>query len=326
MPTQVAVTGANGFVGQHLCSALAEQSRDVRGVVRRSEAVEMLPAGVEPALVQRMQEPASWEKAVRGASAVVHLIGRAHVMRDPSTDPLAAYREVNVGITRALLKACHSEGVPHFVFLSSIKAVGEGAAKSYEESSPCAPEDPYGVSKREAEELVLNAGRDGDMVTTVLRPPLVYGPGVKGNFLRLLGLARRGLPLPLGCVRNARSMVFVGNLASAIETVLEYPDDAEGIFHVADPGPALSTPELVQKLAQLMGRPARIVPFPVGLMRLAGKVLGRTDDVDRLTRSLVVSTELIPEKLGWEAPYSVDEGLAETVRWYLRTRSGEAGG
>jgi len=317
----VLVTGSNGFVGRCLCNSLVQTEWGVRGVVRRQEATEAVADSVEHVILSEMREASAWQGSVADVEAVVHLIGRAHVMEDTSSDPLAAYREVNVGITQALLEACRRAGVRRFVFMSSIKAVGEGDAQPYDESSPCAPEDPYGVSKREAEELVLDAGKDGDMVTTVLRPPLVYGPGVKGNFLRLLGLARSGLPLPLGLVRNARSMVFVGNLTKAVETVLRTPEAASGMFHVADPGPALSTADLVRKLAQLMERPARLVPFPVSLMRLGGKLLGQGGEVERLARSLVVCTQKIQEELGWEPPYSVDEGLAETVAWYLHQRA-----
>jgi len=317
----VLVTGANGFVGQRLCADLLEVGRDLRGVVRRHEAVNVLPDGVESLVLRQLNNADMWQEVLAGVDSVVHLIGRAHVLRETSADPLADYRATNVGITCSLLDACRASGVRHLVFMSSIGAVGRGAEVRYEESSPCAPEDPYGVSKREAEELVLDAGKDGNMVTTVLRPPLVYGPRVKGNFLRLLALARRGLPLPLGCVRNARSMVFVGNLTNAVEAVLRASEAASGVFHVADPGEPLSTANLVQKLAQLMERPARLVPFPVSLMRLGGRVLGRTGDVERLTRSLVVSTHKLQEELRWEPPYSVDQGLAETIDWYMHQRA-----
>jgi len=237
---------------------------------------------------------------------------------------LAAYRSVNVGITKALLEACARSSVKQILYLSSIKAVGEGEGSPYSEEAECAPKDAYGISKREAEQLVLESAKGG-MVTTVVRPPLVYGPGVKGNFLRLMNLVWRGLPLPIGLIRNARSMVFVGNLTNAICTLLNEPSKAAGVFHVADYGVPLSTPELVRKLARLMGRPARIVPFPVGLMRLTGRLVGRLEDVDRLTRSLVVSCDRIRKELGWEPPFSVDEGLAQTVEWFLSTSAkGEA--
>lgn len=321
MRETVVVTGANGFIGRHLCSELMRAGVAVRGVVRRPEALGELPPGVEPVVVGTMTDVAAWDEVVTGVPAVVHLIGRAHVMRDPAPDRLTAYRAVNVGVTQALVAACLSKGVRHLVYLSSIKAVGEGGSAPYHEDSPCTPEDAYGVSKREAEELVLAAGQGG-FVTTVVRPPLVYGPGVKGNFLRLLGIAYRGLPIPLGSVKNARSMVFVGNLTRAIQAILNSPLEAMGVLHVTDPGQPLSTAELVRRLAQLMGRPARLVPFPVGLMRLGGKFLGRSEDVDRVTRSLVVSADRIRERLGWEPPYSVDEGLAQTVEWYLGERGG----
>lgn len=324
MKRMVVVTGANGFIGRHLCAELAAAGWDLRGVIRRSEALGGLPAGVEPSLIEDMTDSAGWSSALESGAAVVHLVGRAHVMRDSAADPLTAYRAVNVDLTKALLQASRSCGVGHFVYLSSIKAVGEGGGEPYSEDAHCAPEDAYGISKREAEQLVLGYG-EGKMVTTVVRPPLVYGPGAKGNFLRLLRLAESGLPLPLRSVRSARSMVFMGNLSSALQALLSRPSEAGGVFHVTDPGLPLSTAELVLRITRLMGRRARLVPVPQALLRLGGKLFGRSEDVERLTRSLVVSADLIRERQGWEPPHSVDEGLARTVEWYLREHEGRRG-
>jgi nucleoside-diphosphate-sugar epimerase len=284
----IAVTGANGFIGRHFCAELAASGWDVRGVVRRAEAAGDVPPTAEPVVIQHTGNPEAWAKALEGATAVVHLIGRAHVMRDPEIDPLAAHRAVNVAITEAVLHACRSIGARQLVFMSSIAAVGTGSDKVYAEDVPCSPATPYGVTKLEAEQRIMRAMREGCLACTILRAPAVYGPEQKGHLSRLMELIRRGIPLPIGSIRNRQSLLFIDNLSSAVRALLEQPLPSRGLFHIADPGPPLSTPELVRKLARLMNRPARIVPFPVSLMRLGGRLLGRDDDVERLTRSLVL--------------------------------------
>jgi UDP-glucose 4-epimerase len=247
-------------------------------------------------------------------------------MRETTPDPLAAHRAVSVGITEAILLACRTAGVRRFVFMSSIAAVGAGTDEVYTEDVPCFPATSYGVAKLEAEQRIMRATRESCLACAILRAPAVYGPEQKGHLPRLMELIRRRIPLPIGSIRNRQNLLFIDNLSSAVRALLEHPLPSQGLFHIADPGPPLSTPELVRKLARLMNQPARIVPFPVPLMRLGGRLLGRDDDVDRLTRSLVVSTDRIREKLGWEPPCSLDEGLAKTVEWYLRTCGGESGG
>lgn len=320
MKKQIAVTGASGFVGRHVCAELSAKGWAVRGLVRRAEAAEVLPEGVEPFLVSDVADPTCWAQAIFGSIAVVHLIGRAHILRDTASNPLTAYREVNVEITKSLVEACLETGISHFIYMSSIASVGKGTSTVYTEKTPCRPENAYGISKWEAEKVVLGASKKGNFLATVLRPPLVYGSGVKGTFLRLLRLVERRIPFPLGLVHDAHSMVYVRNLSSATAAFLEQPERSTGIFHIADKGEPLSTRELVSRLGMLMGRPAYIVPIPVTLMRLGGPIVGRKDDVDRLTRPLIVSTERIRKELGWEPPHSVDEGLVETVGWYCQAR------
>ena len=315
---RVLVTGSSGFIGHHLCTKLLRHGWEVRGTIRRPEARGELVPGTEPVVADVTRDD-GWLEALSKMDAVVHLVGRTHVLRDRANDPLDAYRSVNVHGTQRVLRACVQTGVPRFIYLSSIKAVGEGSEIPYTEVSPCAPEDTYGITKREAEIAVLEMAARTGLQTVILRPPLVYGPEVKGNLLQLLRLVERGIPFPLGCTHNARSMVFVGNLTSAIAALLEQPAMMENVFHVADDSEPLSTKDLVTRLGHLMGRKAHHIPIPVPLLRLGGGLLGHAGEVRRLVGSLTVSGERIKEALNWTPPYTVDEGLVETVNWYRGT-------
>ena len=317
---RVLITGSNGFIGQHLCTELLRHSWAVRGTVRWAETRRSLPSEVETAIVDVNRDD-GWPAAVSGVDTVVHLVGRTHVVRDTTSDALAAYRAINVEGTQRVLKACVEAGVSRFIYLSSIKAVGEGGEVPYTEMSPCNPEDAYGITKREAEIAVLEMAAKADLQVTIVRPPLVYGPGVKGNFLQLLRFVDRGIPLPLGCTHNARSMVFVGNLTSAIAALLDQRTTKENIFHVVDDGEPLSTKDLVTRLGRLLGRKVHHIPVPVPLLRFGGGLLGYTGEVKRLIGSLAVSGEKIKEALNWTPPCSLEEELAETVNWYRSTQS-----
>ena len=260
--------------------------------------------------------PGSVENALAGADAVVHLAARVHVMKDRATDPLAEFRRVNTDATLALGRAALRAGVRRFVFLSSIKVNGERTAdRPFTERDAPAPVDPYGVSKRDAEQGLAQLGLD----LVVLRPPLVYGPGVKGNFLRLMKLVERGVPLPLGGVANRRSLIYVGNLASAIERACVEPA-VHGTFLVSD-GSDLSTPELVRGLGAAMGRPARLFTLPPALLAALGRVLGKGDEVTRMIESLRVDCSAARRELQWEIPFTVEQGLKETADWFARRRS-----
>jgi UDP-glucose 4-epimerase len=315
---KVLVTGANGFIGQEICRILVTRGIPVRAAVRSEDAFQRLPYGVEPVLVQSMDAIDGWTRASQDCSAVVHLIGMAHASARGLKDDLSAFNAVNVGITRQILGACRQNDVKQLVYMSSIKAVGEesGAAAALDENATCHPETPYGRSKREAELLISAETGTGRLQTTILRPPLVYGAAVPGNFLRLLKWIDCGVPLPLASVANQRSMIYVGNLASAaIAALLGQRADRE-IFHVADSG-SISTPDLIRSLANLIGKPARLYQMPERLLRLGGRVVGRYADVKRLVGSLPLSTGHIESTIGWRAPYSTEEGLANTVAWYL---------
>ena len=314
---RILVTGGTGFLGVPVCRTLIGGGDEVLAALRPGSDPSRLPPGVLPAPFDPAS-PGTLEGALRGCDGVVHLAARTH--RGDAADPAALplYRETNVALTEALLRCAVRAGVRRFLFLSSIKAVGEGAGSPYDESSPCAPEDAYGISKREAEEAV---GAAEDLETVVLRIPLAYGPGVKGNFRRLLETVARGTPLPLGSIRNARSLVSSQNLAEAVRTCLLHPAAAGKTFHVAD-REAPSTPELVRALAEALGVPPRLLPVPPALLLLAGILTGRRESVRKLTSSLVVRTDRIREVLGWTPPRTLREGLADTAAWWLASACG----
>ena len=258
----------------------------------------------------------NWAPALSDVEYVIHLAARTHVLHDTAADPLAEYRRINVMGTRRLAEEAASSGVRRFVFLSSVKVNGETtAAKPFRESDTPRPEDAYGVTKLEAEELLCVIARRAGLETVTLRPPLIYGPGVKGNFLRLMRLVARGVPLPLGSVRNRRSLIYIGNLTDAMLACLRQSAAAGRTYLVSD-GEDMSTPALVAALAGALGVRARLLRWPVALLDAGGALLGKSGEVARLTRSLEIDGSLIRRELGWNAPFSVSRGLADTARWY----------
>jgi nucleoside-diphosphate-sugar epimerase len=316
---RILITGATGFVGRHLCRRLLHEGCKIRAVVRSAEAAASLPQSLEHVVIRDVAASPDWSEALRNVDVVIHLVARAHVIKETEADPLESYRKINVCVTEGLLEACHRAGVRRVVFLSSIGVLGRGADMPYRETDQCQPEDDYAKSKLEAEHLVAGFGREGYLETVVLRPPLVYGPGVGGNFLRILKLLRRGVPLPLGRVNNARSMIFVDNLTDAIVCCAMAPQAANETFHVADSIP-IATSELVQELARHLHTPTRLLPVPVSWVHMAGVLTGKSLDVDRLTRSLKVDSSRIRQVLGWKPLVSKEEGLCRTVESFLRSQ------
>jgi nucleoside-diphosphate-sugar epimerase len=240
-----------------------------------------------------------------------------HVLETNARKNLEAFSEVNVGGTRSLALASIRAGVRRLVLLSSLKAMGEETKgdQCYTEDSPCRPRDAYGISKWEAEQAVWEIAAGSRMEVVILRAPLIYGPGVGANFLRLIRAIDRGTPMPLGLVRNRRSLLFVRNLTSAILSCLDHPAAGGQVFLAADPE-ALSTRELVRRLAKLLGRSPRLLPVPTLFLRVGAGLLGRSDDFQRLTGSLLASTSKIRQQLSWQPPFTVDDGLHATVAWY----------
>jgi len=310
---RVLVTGANGFVGRALGRELLRRGRRVRAAVRRDAG---LPDGCEARVVGDLGPDTDWSAALDGVDAVAHLAARVHVVRERAVDPSAAFRRTNVEGTLRLARSAATAGVRRLVFLSSVKVLGEATPDGpFTDSSPANPRDPYGASKREAETGLSELAARSGMEVVILRPPLVYGPGVKGNFLSLLRLIERGVPLPLGGVRNQRSLLYLGNLVDAVDLCLSHDGAAGRTFLIRD-GEDLSTAELVRRLAAALGRRAPLFPLPEGVLRLAAGCIGRRAAAQRLLGSLTVDDRRIRSELNWQPPFTVDQGLAETAIWW----------
>ena len=309
----ILVTGASGFIGTALSHGLLARGHSVRAVVRGAGAPAADLPGLHRVAVRDIAGEIDRRVLLEGIDVVAHLAAVAHRAADA-----AEMRRVNVeGATR--LADAASGLVRRFVFLSSVKVHGEDSGNaSYTEVDAPLPEDTYGRSKLEAERALTAIAERAGMELVVLRPPLVYGPGVKANFLRLLGWVDSGVPLPLASVHNRRSLIYVGNLVDAIARCAEHPA-ARGAFLVSDEE-SVSTPELVSRIARALGRPARLVPTPPVLLRVAGMIAGRRDEVRRLTGSLVVDSSRARRLLDWRSPYTLDAGLAETARWFRSAR------
>jgi nucleoside-diphosphate-sugar epimerase len=319
---RVAITGAGGFLGRHLCEELAGRHFEVRGIVRRPTA---LPAGVDVRVVREIGDEKEIREALEGCDGLVHLAARVHMIEETASDPLAAFRLVNVEGTRSVLEGAAAAGVRRFVFVSSVKAIGEGDERIWDEDTPPSPSDPYGVSKLEAEELIRALAPARGLETTILRIPLVYGPGMRANMLRLFQLVDRGIPLPFGAITNRRSLVYVGNVVAAIAIALESPAAGGETFFVSD-GEDVSTGELVRKIAAALGRSPRLIGVPPKLFELAGRWGDavprpvpwpvRSPQIRRLLGSLAIDPGKLARTTGFVAPYRLDEGLARTAAWY----------
>lgn len=307
---RVLVTGASGFIGSHLIPLLETRGHEVIAAVRHP-----VSDWKRTVVVGDIGADTAWEPVLEGIDAIVHLAARVHVMRDRAADPLAAFRRTNVIGTRRLAEAAAATGVQRMVFVSSVKAVcDESHSEPISADTPPAPRSPYGVSKLEAENALFEVAARTGLEAVALRPPLIYGPGVRGNFRTLLGLARRGLPLPLGAVNNRRSLLYVGNLADAIASSLEN-SEARGRFVLSD-GPAWSTPTLLQTLACAMNRPARLFDVPLPLLELGARLTGRKGLFDRVAGSLEVEDVAFRNALAWTPPIAAEDGLALTARWF----------
>jgi len=312
---RVIVTGANGFVGRASCATLCDAGHDVTALVRR-------PGGCEPRVHEQLIADDNFASLIvlPPADVLVHLAARVHVMKDSAGDPLGAYHAVNVEGSLNVARAALRAGVKRLVFVSSIKALGEGEpGRPWREDDPPAPVDPYGITKLEAERALAGFGREQGMEVVVLRPPLVYGPGVRANFEQLMRAVERGVPLPLGAIDARRSMVYVGNLADAIRFVATRAEPTDGVFHVTD-GDDLSVAQMIRALAQAFGKPARLLPVPASWLRATGVLTGRSAQVDRLTSPLRIDSSRLRMGLGWRPPTTVAEGIARTVRAFQEAR------
>ena len=312
---KVLVTGASGFVGSALCSHLVLRDLDVVGVVRGLPDTSI--PGVEYRIVTEMSSTTDWHDALAGVQAVIHCAARVHVMHDLAQDPLTEFRRVNTLDTETLARAAAHCGVKRLVFLSSIKVNGESTlpVSPFDETSPAKPQDSYAISKWEAEQALTRVSTETGLEVVILRCPLVYGPRVKANFLRLLQAVDRGIPLPLALARNRRSLIYLDNLTDAITTCLIHPA-AAGKTYLVSNGEDVSTAELIARIAQALAKPSRLWPCPLGLIELAGRMSGKSDEIARLLGSLCIDSSKIRSELDWTPPYTLEQGLAETARWF----------
>ena len=316
MKQTVLVTGANGFIGRALCVDIARRGFTVRAAVRKLSSATGLPG--EYVQIGDTGADADWSSALAGVDAVVHLAARVHVMRDNALQPLAAFRAVNVVATERLARAAAAQGVKRFVYVSSIKVNGEGTqpGQPYTPTDVPAPIDPYGKSKHEAEEALHWLANESGLEVVIIRPVLVYGPGVKGNFLSMMQWLHKGIPLPLGSINNQRSLVALGNLVDLIVTCLHHPKAPNQTFLISD-GQDLSTTELLRRTSAELGRPARLIPVSALVLRTAARLLGKAEYAERLCGSLQVDISKTRELLGWVPPVGVDEALKQTARHFL---------
>ena len=315
--TAVLVTGASGLVGKALSVSLGARGRLVRSAIR---TVTAQPQTQEYA-VGDIGPATDWTAAVTGCDAVVHLAAHVHVMSRRVHDSGGEYHRVNVEGSENLARQAARAGVRRFVFLSSVKVNGEASARAFVESDPPNPFDAYGASKSEAEKRLHAVSAETGMEIVVVRPPLVYGPGVKANFLSLLRTVDAGIPLPFRSIDNRRSLVYVGNLVDALVACLTLPAAANRTFFVSDDHD-VSTPELIREIATAFGRKPMLFLCPPALLRCAGLLTGRTAQVGRLTESLQVDVTAVKTALSWQPPFSLQQGLADTVSWYRTARVG----
>jgi nucleoside-diphosphate-sugar epimerase len=312
----VAVTGSTGFIGKALAREIAFRALRVRAVVRTvSHASAPLDTNIEITGLEEINSHTDWSAALAGVDSVIHCAARAHVMHETPGDALAAYRSVNVDGSRWLAEQAAAAGIRRFVYLSSIKVNGEqtGFGAPFLFSDAPAPEDAYGISKWEAEQALWEISAQTGLEVVVVRPPLVCGPGVKGNLARLSKLVRLGLPLPLGAVQNKRSLIGLDNLVDLLIRCIDHPAAAGQTFLVSD-GEDFSTPDLLRHMARAMGHSARLVPVPVPLLRLAGSTLGKRGEIDRLVGSLQIDSSHTRQVLGWTPPVSVQEAIRRMVQ------------
>jgi nucleoside-diphosphate-sugar epimerase len=314
---KVLVTGATGFIGSRLCQTLRDRSWEVHGTVRSTSSRNRLPSGVQPIEIDSLTQPFPPHR-LHGIDAIAHLAARVHQMNDTAADPLAACRAINTHATLALARQAAQTGVRRFLYISSIKVNGEGQTTTdspYTERDAPNPRDPYAQSKWEAERQLHQLSQDTGLEVTILRPPLVYGPGVKANFDKLVRLVRSGIPLPLASANNTRSLIYVGNLIDAIATCLSHPAAAGQTFLVSD-GEDLSTAELIRRLALALNTRDRLFPVPPQLLQRLGQLTGKSATVDRLLGSLRIDSRKIRQTLDWTPPFSVTDGLNATAAYY----------
>jgi nucleoside-diphosphate-sugar epimerase len=312
------VTGANGFIGSALLFRLSRDAQHhVKAALRAK--ISNIPDGATPVQIGALCPETDWQPAVSDVNTIVHTAARVHVMSDTADDPLAEFRRVNVEGTLNLARQAAAAGVGRFIFISSIKVNGEGTplGQPYTADDAPAPVDPYGVSKREAEDGLRQLAAETGMEVVIIRPPLVYGPGVKANFLSMMRWLRKRLPLPFGAIHNQRSLVALDNLVDLIITCIDHPAAANQTLLVSD-GEDISTTELIRRMAHALDLPVRLIPLPTAAIMVGATLLGKREEAARLCSSLQVDSIKVRELLSWSPPITMDEGLRRTASHYLQ--------
>jgi nucleoside-diphosphate-sugar epimerase len=316
----ILVTGATGFVGKALCEALRRNGDRVSAASRRTDSSERRD-GTIYFEVGDIDAFTDWKAALQDIDVVIHLAARVHVMRDTSNDPLNEFMKVNTAGTEHLARSAAANGVKRLVYVSSIKVNGEETVgdRRYTEQDAPRPQDPYGISKWEAEQALHQVAQETGLEIVIVRPPLVYGAGVKGNFIQMMGAVARGVPLPFASSLNKRDLLYVGNLVDALITCASHPASVGQTYLLCD-GEPVSTAQLLRALAQALAVPSRLFPFPLGALKLAGKLSGRSDQFERLLGSLQIDSGKIRRELNWTPPFTMQQGLQTTADWYRNTR------
>ncbi|MBY4694060.1 NAD-dependent epimerase/dehydratase family protein [Burkholderia latens] len=319
--THVVVTGANGFVGRALCRVLADSGLRIGALVRHPRTGPAVGAEWVHAAPDFVGVDRCWPAEYGDVDCVVHLAARVHVMSEADNETAQlTFDATNVDGALRVARAAYRHGVRRFVYVSSIKAIaGTGASSPLREDAPARPDDAYGRSKLRAEHELSRLRDELGLDVVIVRPPLVYGPGVGANFLQMMRAVSRGVPLPLARVGAKRSLLFVDNLADALMRCALDARAENGCFHVADDD-VPTVAELLTRIGAHIGRPARVFPMPVPLLKAGGRLTGRAAQIERLTGSLVLDTSAIRSRLGWRPPHSLDDGLAATVAWFESIR------
>jgi nucleoside-diphosphate-sugar epimerase len=316
---QVLVTGATGFVGRALVPMLQKAGHGVAVTVRNDMPLAHLGC-VRIHNTGDIGPSTDWQDALTGIDTIIHLAGRAHVMAETDKDPLASYRHINRDGTRQLAKAAADAGVKRLVFLSSVKVNGERTTEHpFNESMLPEPEDAYAVSKLEGEQALFDIAAKSNLEIVIVRTPLVYGPYVKGNFLSLLNICMRNLPLPLDGLKNWRSLIYVNNLADALILCLTHTNATGGLYLVSD-GDSISTTTLINRTAESLGKVSLLFSLPSFVLKTVGALTGKRAAVCRLIESLEVDDSAIRRDLGWTPPFTMVQGLAETAAWFKSSK------
>lgn len=316
---KILVTGVSGFVGQCLIRELKLKNIRFVGIVREL-SLSNIDGMIE---VSDFSIPNVWQKPLANCDVVIHLAARVHVMREATESPLKAFLDVNLKGTLSLAEAAAKAGVKRFIYVSSIKVNGESTTnKKFIETDIPNPLDPYAISKWEAEKALRKIELETGMEVVILRPPLIYGPGVKANFASLLKLVDKGLPLPLLAIKNRRSLIFLDNFVDAVITCVTHPNAAGKTYLVSD-GEDVSMAQLIKKIAFSLNKPSYLFYFPLIVIRLFAKLIGKTASINRLTESLVIDSSKIRKELEWQPPFSIDQGLKITADAYRKISTSE---